>query len=907
VPTETVLRLYHTSAYLRRFLAQSPTAWKYLSFRLFQPAATAATVPNHGSGTGPRQSGSYALDNLLINVLNTISTRLTSLELDNTAVSGATLISSVLPLRCESLQHLSVRGCKNVSLKYHINPWLQLNARARQAPSGANAPVFGSLALKSLYTYRCRHHRRRPYLPASLVRKESDSEPTHELVTICHTLGIWTDTTWCTSPGARCYRRAMYVTSRIPQDSREVWVVFDRLWRSKNWLGPPEGGQPARRRDAGTRPRPNDCKFWEADENAVNGEALGSPAEGKEVPAHLRHSHRRFVDNIHCDNCAQLINERCESCSVMMHCVGCRKTLCASCAFDRPYLRNKNALPEDRNKFWWAPGCAVSPCSMLDQDIPPPGPANQPPPTMAHVQPSTKFKWCCTEPIFSGGGGITFSSGSSRDTDRIRAAPLPHGQGWEDADFCSAAFHRAGQGQRCPACSRPGLELNPALALAGRWSSVDDFFEWQANAHAANDGAAVSVPRSLCDECYASEHWNIKCKGCLSSICVKHDMRDRIKFRICGSKDLVQERQDYKLRQKALKAIEAKKKAPTPPADVQFPHPLALNPQAAAGRTRSQTEPPTPSALQADDAAASTAAMAVEADLHALLLTVRMNRQSLRRRAPARPQSRSSNATDPASRSSSPGREGSPLPDALDQTHDHATPLPPVRDLQVSDSALFFCPNCRWDRMVSGKCKRRTHAFLSALSEAKRKPRRRKERIKKPLNERRRSDTAPSTTTPHTDTVEGVADFFAAFSHDDTNANIDLPDLHLDNIGDLREIRDVGLLTRDLIRRVQSLRGQFPPGSAGALALPDIRFEDLSEELQEESAQQGEREGGEPEDGQDVAAPDPPAPDATTTPDTTLPLGPPLAAAIFAPPPPHHDSSATEDEAPDDAPDDADV
>jgi hypothetical protein len=130
IPTETILRLYHTSYYLRQFLQNSPTAWKYISFRLSQPAATTATITNNASGNGPRQSSNYALDQLLISVINPFSIRLTSLELDNTAVSGATLTGTVLSLRRDSLQHLSVRGCKNVSLKYHINPWLQMHLLA---------------------------------------------------------------------------------------------------------------------------------------------------------------------------------------------------------------------------------------------------------------------------------------------------------------------------------------------------------------------------------------------------------------------------------------------------------------------------------------------------------------------------------------------------------------------------------------------------------------------------------------------------------------------------------------------------------------------------------------------------------------------------------------------------------
>ena len=925
VPTETILRLYQTSYHLRQFLEESPTSWRYLSFRLFQPAATTATVTNNAAGTGPRQSSNYALDQLFMERLNRITTRLTSLELDNTAVSGATLVGTVLTQRRDTLQHLSVRGCKNVSLKYHINPWLQMHVLARRNNSGTPDSTLSGLALKSLYTYRCRHHRRRPYLPASLVRKESDSEPTHELVTICHTLGIWTDTAWCTSPGPRCYRRSMYVTSRIAQDSREVWVVYDRLWRSKNWLGPPEGSDS--RRDPSGLKRKRDGKFWEHEENAVNGEPLGGSLEGKSMPTHLRHSHRRFVETIVCDNCSEVINERCESCSVMMHCAGCRKTLCASCAFDRPFVRNKNALPEERNKFWWAPGCAVSPCSMLDQDLPPTGP-NQHPQNTVNTLPSTKFKWCCTEPVFSGGGGITFSSGNNRDTDRIRAAPLPSGQGWEDPDFCSTASHASAMWEDCQACSGGSLQQSPSFALAGRWTSIEEFFEWQASAHAAEDGHLTSVPRSLCDDCYASEHWNVKCKGCASPLCVKHDVRDRLKFRVCGYKDLVQERQDFKLRQKALKSMEAKLatfrqwgdlKRNAVPSAAQPPTEVALGEEYVhISRARSQTEtsatfpslnlPTVPGADPQGVANISfetgtTEALSVEADLQGLLQTIRSHRPMtpLRRPTPARPQSRGSNATDTASRSSSPAPDGSLSPEPSDQTPERPGTPPPQRQMWEgcqsffcppnrlpgdrrrrcaaamrqcsqckvhvcsgcvtslgascpckgcrvpqaeegssqlsSDSALFFCPNCRWDRMVTGKCKRKTEAFISALSEIKKKPRKRRDKIKKPLNERRGTDAPPSGDAQN-DAVEGLADFFATLNTSD-DAGTQVPIIDVDDIRDLSEIRDVGVLARDLIRRIQSLRTHFRPGSAGAMALPDIRLEDLpevQETTQEESS-----------------------------------------------------------------------
>src|SRR2546423_6827985 len=47
VPTKSIFQLYHTSAYLRRFLRTYPTAWRYLSFRLSQPTALQTTAVSH--------------------------------------------------------------------------------------------------------------------------------------------------------------------------------------------------------------------------------------------------------------------------------------------------------------------------------------------------------------------------------------------------------------------------------------------------------------------------------------------------------------------------------------------------------------------------------------------------------------------------------------------------------------------------------------------------------------------------------------------------------------------------------------------------------------------------------------------------------------------------------------------
>jgi hypothetical protein len=550
VPTKTIFQLYHTSAYLRRFLRTYPTAWRYLSFRLSQPTALQPTTVPHNdpnSNTLARLSPNYGVDQLLINIVNPFSTNLTSLELDNTAVSGSILLSTVLNRRRETLEHLSVRGCKNVSLKYHIVDWLKgfWTASDPYAPLSASLhppQEFKNLALKSLYTYRCRHHRRRPYLPSSLYRRDSDSEPTHDVVNLCYKLGIWTDTAWCTTPGARCYRRRGYVTMRVPQDPREVWVVYDRLWRSKNWVGSIEEVE-GRSIGAGTT-RPRDGRSWEQNEEASLGEALGTGdrgqtyGEGKFLPMHLRKSHREFVESVKCHSCSADILERCEQCSVLMHCVGCRKTLCASCAFDRPYLRNRRLLESEEDKhdkFWWAPGCIVSPCSMQDHDDIAIGPGLNPPPTNGSLTPTLKFKWCCTEPVFSGGGGITFGPGVvTRDVERVRASPLSRGYGWEDPEFQTLSTDKG------PTLIAQNRIPEPRTAL-GKIQPQEALAELL-----GTNRQPSQVPRNLCDECYNSRDWKVHCTSCAVPLCLEHDFRG-LRMRVCGFKDLRSERDNLRL------------------------------------------------------------------------------------------------------------------------------------------------------------------------------------------------------------------------------------------------------------------------------------------------------------------------------------------------------------------------
>ncbi len=540
LPTLSILHLYHTSRFLRSFLQSYPIAWSYLSFRLLssgRPDPRQASPASDASGDIPsRQSKQYALDQLLDAVVIPFGTRLRSLDLDNTAASGLALTSTVLPARRETLEHLSVRGCKNVSLKYHILPYLTLFSLQKVAPQGSVAGRTDYLALQSLYTFRCRHHRRRPYLPAILLRRDSDAEPTHELIKICHKLKIWTDTAWCPTPGGRCLRRKDYYIGRGSLDGRgEVWVIFDRLWRSGNRLGHAESG--------GANTAHLRSLIWENAELGHEGEPLGvaegpGQGEGRTMPAHLRRSHKIFVEGFTCFDCGDRIRERCDQCSVRMHCVGCRKTLCANCAFSRPLARPRKsdfnvvlAKADDHERgsqdtFWWAHGETRSPNLMMqeasnDGD----GALNQPD---SYITPSIKMHWCCWKPTFSAGGGITFVGPalSARCASQIRAVPLPSGSGWEDAEFADLRKHKE---SHTTGCGRPGAY--------GKTPGVvhDRLLRWLLYGPGSHD--SIIGPRSLCEECWRTPGWRASCKVCHEPLCFAHDLRG-LRMRICGYRDL---------------------------------------------------------------------------------------------------------------------------------------------------------------------------------------------------------------------------------------------------------------------------------------------------------------------------------------------------------------------------------
>lgn len=553
LPTLSILHLYHTSRFLRCFLQTYPLAWNHLSFRLATSGRSESRQPSPASDASGetlfRSSKQHALDQLLLTVVIPFGSRLRSLDLDHTSVTGVALTGTVLPARRETLQHLSVRGCKHVSLKYHIVPYLTIFS-LQKSVGERNSPFrVDHLALKSLYTFRCRHHRRRPYLPASLLRRDSDADPTHELIKICYHLGIWTDTAWCPTPGGRCLRRKDYYTGRGNLDGRgEVWVVFDRLWRSGNRLGQSNGNQ--------ISSTYSKAQLWETAELGHDGEPLGcselpGQGEGKMIPTHLRKSHKVFVENYNCHDCGDRIPERCEQCSVRMHCMGCRKTLCASCAFSRPLPRSKGKggarssmdtadEGEQQELFWWAPGETRSPNLMMQESSNDDGlTENQ---ANSSIIPAMKMHWCCLKPVFSGGTGITFGGPglTGAAAGQIRTAPLPRGQGWEDSEFA-----RIRKDEDLPKTAYGTVDA-PDYTLG---EGHDQMLHWFLHGPGSQDNSMC--PRSLCQECWQTPRWRAACQACHVPVCFAHDLRG-LKMRICGYRDLTVEKRLMKERSDLL-------------------------------------------------------------------------------------------------------------------------------------------------------------------------------------------------------------------------------------------------------------------------------------------------------------------------------------------------------------------
>lgn len=141
--------------------------------------------------------------------------------------------------------------------------------------------------------------------------------------------------------------------------------------------------------------------------------------------------------------------------------------------------------------------------------------------------------------------------------------------------------------------------------------------------------------------------------------------------------------------------------------------------------------------------------------------------------------------------------------------------------------------------MVTGKCKKKSDAFISAQRLSSKKLKKRKEKLRKPVEARR--TIVPGGPSSAEEAIDGLVEFF-------TSLNVQLQGIHAQensvaenpipgyedsqtygNQNDIQELEDMGALARDLILRIQRLRDQFIPGSLAARALPDIRVQDGTE------------------------------------------------------------------------------
>jgi hypothetical protein len=132
--------------------------------------------------------------------------------------------------------------------------------------------------------------------------------------------------------------------------------------------------------------------------------------------------------------------------------------------------------------------------------------------------------------------------------------------------------------------------------------------------------------------------------------------------------------------------------------------------------------------------------------------------------------------------------------------------------------------------MANGKCRKLTNAFLEAraIQRGKKMKQKGKSKPRKPLEARRASN---SSATPD-DAAELLGEFgqMRLAEHSVEAAPAD-PAPSQEEQGEIQEIEDVGHLARELITRIQTLRGQFRPGSLAALALPDVRLIDEAQSL----------------------------------------------------------------------------
>ena len=276
-------------------------------------------------------------------------------------------------------------------------------------------------------------------------------------------------------------------------------------------------------------------ELLEDGESGYNGLSLGcdprpGQGEGKLLPAHLRQSHTKFVAGVKCHDCNSPIDERCEHCSIRMHCTGCRRTLCENCAFSRPLPPAKGDDEAPQQRLWWAPNHMKNPNAMLQEIFPSSTPDNGNIPNST-VTPAVKMQWCCLRPMFSNGGSISFiGPGMMGSVNHLRTAPLPKGESYEDPEF-----------------KRLMLNKDATLPKFGTSKEPDMGLKWLSYGPGSQDQNAC--PRNLCQECWNRPGWKANCQACQEPFCFAHDLRG-LSLRVCGYKDLAAEKASFEERSK---------------------------------------------------------------------------------------------------------------------------------------------------------------------------------------------------------------------------------------------------------------------------------------------------------------------------------------------------------------------
>jgi hypothetical protein len=275
LPTTSKLALSQTSRSMRQLLHQYPRFFAHLDFRL--SVFESAQFDSYPLGTV------YNLDKLLQCL--PVDSRIVSLTLDWTAVSGSFLFNKILDRCSQTLEHLSVRGCRKVSIKHHIVPHFVYQSSI--FPLGDHGRDQKAPALKSLYVYKARGVRRKPFL---IDRKPADGdEPSRYLTTLAANLGIWVDLGLCPTPKLRCPRRREI----LRRGKENFCVPFDKRWRVQ-------------------------------DDNEMLSEVEHVRRRAKE---------QSYGEGMECWNCAAEIPDRCEACVHQMTCTSCQKPLCHNCAY----------------------------------------------------------------------------------------------------------------------------------------------------------------------------------------------------------------------------------------------------------------------------------------------------------------------------------------------------------------------------------------------------------------------------------------------------------------------------------------------------------------------------------------------------------------------------------------------